>query len=282
MRQFNFEPKKYGFELMMDLYSLEDIGKDHFEAKPHTLDFFEILILENGTGTLSVNQFSTQLQPFTLVFASPGQVKRNDIQTNKGFHLVFKEDFLATFFSDKLFVHRMRYFFNTNHPQFFSVKPEDYDLLRIILSELQREIQNYKTDSPHLLRALLYYLLAKLNRLYCEHFGILDQEFIHDVYQLKEAINHSIRKFHTVKEYCHLLGKDQGHLNKIIKSATGQTISELIRDRLIQEIKSELLYSKKSIFQIALDLGFSEPNNLSRFFSNYTGMSPSVFREHSN
>jgi len=29
MRHFKFDPKKYGFELMMDLYSLETIEKDH-------------------------------------------------------------------------------------------------------------------------------------------------------------------------------------------------------------------------------------------------------------
>jgi len=66
------------------------LKKTIFEAKPHTVIFFEILFLENAPGIIFVNQFSSELLPYTLVFASPDQIKKNGIPTDKGYQLVFK------------------------------------------------------------------------------------------------------------------------------------------------------------------------------------------------
>lgn len=51
----------------------------------------------------------------------------------------------------------------------------------------------------------------------------------------------------------------------------GMSAVHLLKQRLIQEVKSDLLFSGLSIKEIAFRLHFSEPNHLMRFFKQMTG-----------
>ncbi|WP_394747006.1 helix-turn-helix domain-containing protein [Spongiimicrobium salis] len=279
MHFFYFDDQKYGFELMMDLHRFESNPNTHFQPEVHTIDFYEIMILEESKGDVYLNDHGTSLKPLTLLFASPHQKKKNNIRDAKGFHLVFKSDFLADFFSDKLFVHRLHYFYNAVHPQFFQIRPEDYGLIKSCLHEIQEEIHQYKIDSKHIIRSLLYFVLSKLNRLYAVHYQISRDQYAHiEVYQFKEVLEKQIRNLQRVEAYTSILGTDRNRLNKLLKQYDGSTITQNIHQRLIQEIKTELLYTSKTISEIAHALNFSESNNLSRFFTQHEKMSPSQFR----
>ncbi len=279
MRKFKFDNNKYGFELMMDLYSLESIGDSHFEPNFHTIDFFEILFLESSSGTILINGHATNLLPFTIVFASPNQIKKNNIQNVKGYHLVFESEFLSTFFADKLFVHRLQFFYNSVVPQFYRMEDEEFKFIKTLLYEIRKEIITYKTDSKHIIRSLLYFVLIRLNRSYSLYHNLSAETQINNVaYRFKEAIEMKYHTFHQVKDYAELLNLERTKLNKIIKSYSGLTPKQLIHSRLIQEIKTELIYTDKTISEIAFSLGFSEPNNMARLFMSKEGISPTVFR----
>lgn len=280
MRVFQFDNKKYGFELMMDLHRFETNPNLYFEPETHTIDFFEIMFLEQSRGDIVLNDYKTELSPLTVLFASPHQKKRNNITHAKGFHLVFKDDFLDNFFSDKLFVHRLQYFYNAAQPQFFQIDRSDYKLIKICLNEITMEIENYKSDSKHIIRSLLYFVLSKLNRLYAKHYGLsMETQGNTEIYTFKKELEDKIRSVHKVETYTSLMNIDRNRLNRILKSYNGLTAQQMIHRRLLQEVKTELLYTNKTISEIALDLSFSEPNNLSRFFMKHSGKSPSEFRK---
>ena len=48
---------------------------------------------------------------------------------------------------------------------------------------------------------------------------------------------------------------------------------------MLYEVKSFLIYSNKSISEIAFELYFSEPSHLNRFFKVQTGTTASTFRK---
>lgn len=56
-------------------------------------------------------------------------------------------------------------------------------------------------------------------------------------------------------------------LNKAVMHEFGMSAVHLLKQRLIQEVKSDLLFSGLSIKEIAFRLHFSEPNHLMRFSS---------------
>ncbi len=69
------------------------------------------------------------------------------------------------------------------------------------------------------------------------------------------------------------------HLNRAVRSVTGQTTSRLIAGRVLQEAKALLIHSRMNISEIAFALGFSEATHFNHFFRKGTGTSPGSFRQ---
>lgn len=112
------------------------------------------------------NGFYASLKPYTILCSSPNQKKTNAISMAKGYYLVFKDDFLANFFSDKLFVYKLHFFYNTAFPQFFEMDEEEYNTIAYSLDLITKEIENFREDSRHIIRSFLYFVLIKLKRQY--------------------------------------------------------------------------------------------------------------------
>ena len=282
MRKFLFEKRKYGFELLMDLHTFENNPNVFFESNPHTCDFFEIMIFENASGTMDLNGQLLEVTENSIFFICPFQRKSFNIplENIKGFHLVFQNNFLSDFFDDKLFAYRLQYFYNSQQPQYLVLENEDYDVIRFALNEIISEINQYQNDSAHIIRSLLYFSLSKLNRLYSTFYTISpDTQSDTRIHKFKELLELNIRKEHSVNHYCDMLKLDRHKLNRLVKAHTGHSSKDLINGRLLQEIKRELRYSTKTIAEIAYDLNFSEPNNLTRFFRKMEGVSPLDYRK---
>ena len=281
MRTFIFDKNKYGFELLMDLHTFENNPNVFFDPAPHITDFFEIMIFEKARGTMELNGHLLEVVENSFFFICPFQKKscRIPISGVKGFHLVFQNNFFSDFFDDKLFAYRLQYFYNYQHPQYLRTGNRDYGIIRFTLNEIIAELKDYQNDSPHIIRSLLYFSLSKLNRLYSTFFNISpDTQSNSIIYKFKEQLELNIRSLHSVEDYCKLLNVNRHQLNELVKKHTKQTSKDLIDNRLLQEVKTELRYSDKTIAEISHALNFSEPGNLTRFFRNKEGVSPTVYR----
>ena len=281
MRKFIFEERKYGFELLMDLHKFEDNPNKFFDKDIHITDFFEIMIFEEANGSIELNGNVLDIEKNSFFFICPFQRKSCNISLKgiKGFHLVFQNNFLSEFFRDELFVYRLQYFYNALNPQYLSLENSDYASIQFALNEIISEIKNYQNDSTHIIRSLLYFSLSKLNRFYSGRYKISSNTQSHSsIYKFKEQLEKNIRTIHTVEQYCDLLRVSRHQLNSMVKSHTGYTTKEIINHRLLQEVKTELRYSNKTIAEIANNLNFSEANNLTRFFKNMVEMNPMEFR----
>lgn len=68
-------------------------------------------------------------------------------------------------------------------------------------------------------------------------------------------------------------------INEICIKGTGKTIKQHLQERLILEIKKEIRLRRKSLKEIAFDLGFNEPAYFTRFFKQHTTLTPKEFRD---
>ena len=66
-------------------------------------------------------------------------------------------------------------------------------------------------------------------------------------------------------------------LNKAVVREFGLSAVHLLKQRLLQEVKNDILFSGMSVKEIAYRLHFSEPNHLMRFFKQMTGQTISEF-----
>jgi len=80
-------------------------------------------------------------------------------------------------------------------------------------------------------------------------------------------------------KYC----ADQLHLSPnyfgdLIKKETGKTALDHIQLKLIEIAKERVFDTRKSISEIAYELGFKHPQHFSRMFKNETGQTPNEYR----
>ncbi|MNI48475.1 DNA-binding transcriptional activator FeaR [compost metagenome] len=67
-------------------------------------------------------------------------------------------------------------------------------------------------------------------------------------------------------------------LNKLCNQYSGLSAQQMIHQKLISEIKKELIL-KKSAKEITYAFGFSDPSNFNRFFKRNTGITPQQFQK---
>ena len=69
------------------------------------------------------------------------------------------------------------------------------------------------------------------------------------------------------------------HLSAVLKEVTGNTAGQIIAAFILKEAKAQLCSSDKSIYEIAMDLKFSDQYSLGHFFKKHSGESPSAYRK---
>ena len=173
----------------------------------------------------------------------------------------------------------MLYFYQTEFPLFIEIANETKQQFTGQLQEIKKELMQPQTDSVHLIRSILYYLLAKLNRAYASEYNVSASDMNENMaFQFRKLVETHIRSKQRVDDYVDLIKMSRITLNKVVKKQFNQTISEFLKSRLTHEIKMELIYSNKSIDELSLDFNFSEPNHLSRFFKAQTAYTPTDYR----
>ncbi|NOT94294.1 helix-turn-helix domain-containing protein [Ferruginibacter sp.] len=265
----------------MDIGTYKDIPEYFFESTLHNTDFYEIIFFARGNGYLELEQQKIKISNNTIVFISPFQKRKWFVEKSKidCHFLFFQDSFLSKFFSDKLFSFRLQFFYNKAKPLFIRISTAHLGQLQNIFKELLAEINAFKSDSEHIIRALLYFVLIKLNRLYSECYQ-LSAETENNIiaFSFKQLLQSEIRMNRNVDYYARKLGVSRITLNKSIKNQFGITVSKMITDFILFEVKSYILYTNLNINEIADLLNFSAANHFTRFFRNNTGYSPKEFR----
>jgi AraC family transcriptional activator of pobA len=85
----------------------------------------------------------------------------------------------------------------------------------------------------------------------------------------------------TVADYAEALGITPAHLNAICRETSGSNALSVIHERVLLAARRELAYTDKSIADVAVSLGFSEPSYFTRFFKRAMGMTPRQYRQRS-
>src|SRR5690606_34308923 len=98
--------------------------------------------------------------------------------------------------------------------------------------------------SVHIIRSLIYYLLQKLNRVYAEKYQLsLKNQDTNYAFQFKKLIETNIEHKQRISDYTDLMGISRITLNKSVKEQFNLTATDLLKQRLLIEIKDYLIHS---------------------------------------
>jgi AraC-like DNA-binding protein len=280
VRQYHFLPRKYGRELLLDVGRIETLQDFVLDSTPHQLSFYEILFLEKGAGYLMLDEHKVSLVPGTIVFTSPGQLRCWYMERPvKGYTLFFDRDFLNLFFTDELFLFRFQYFHQYANPVSMRVPAPAFRQAEGLVRAIEQEFSALHNDSGHLIRAVLYQLLVRLHRWYADIYHFQGDTYVHpDFFRFRSLLEREFRTHHRVADYAAMLRVSPAHLNKLCRKYGGLSVQQMIRHKLMTEVK-KALRSSATISEIAYSFDFSDPSNFNRFFKQLAGTTPRQFRD---
>lgn len=96
--------------------------------------------------------------------------------------------------------------------------------------------------------------------------------------ELKRLIDLYFREDRSVGDYVGMLGSTPHLVAKAATLVHGKGVKELINDRRLLEAKRLLLFTVRTVEDIAYETGFKDPAYFSRFFRQRTGEPPGVWR----
>jgi len=280
LKTIKFNKTECGVNFLLNVLPSDEIGEAYLSQKLFNTDYFEIVFIKKGSGELILNYQKINIGDNSIVFISPFQKRQWKLEAEDFDFtvLAFKEDFLNEFFSDKLFTYRLSYFYQLEFPLNMQIEKEDMDMYCVLLSEIKAELRKTRMDSVHIIRSLIYYLLQKLNRVYADQYRLsLKNQDTSYAFQFKKLIETNIEYKQRISDYTELMGISRITLNKSVKEQFNLTATDLLKQRLLIEIKDYLIHSEMSISEIAYKLHISEPNHLMRFFKKQTGMTTTEF-----
>ena len=265
---------------------LEPIIKNNPIPPPYQRRGYYKISLLKGNCILQYADKSIEIKKQALVFTNPlvpyGWKQNQDTPT--GFSCIFDQKFFQVFGE----LNHYAVFQNKGIPV-FELLNEQFEKAAYLYKRMLEEIDSdyiYKYD---LLRALVFELLHFALKMYPDNnlngqsitagkrisarfLELLERQFpIDDIRQ-----NLTLR---SATDYAEHLNVHVNYLNRAVKDVTGQTTTQLITQRVLQEAKMLLKNTAWNVSEVAYALGFSEPAHFNNFFRKHLQLNPLKFRK---
>lgn len=269
-----FNKTQCGVDFYINTGESKDICGVLTEHKTFKTDFFSFYFFRRANGYLLLSFRKVELRDGMVLLLSPHQQQEwhvDEAELDYTF-LIFREDFMRTFIADKFFVYRLLYYYQTDTPPYLFAAPEELAEYMRLLGKIKQELLHPVADTYNLIVSVLYYLLVVINRAYAKTYRLpVEVPKNNYAFQFKDLLEKHIRDMQRVQEYADILRVSRITLNNSVMAQFGVSATHLLKQRLLEELKNELLFSDRNVSQLADEFHFSDPSHLMRFFKQQTG-----------
>ena len=269
-----FSKTRCGVDFYINTGESKDICGVLTEHRTFKTDFFSFYFFRRANGYVLLNFRKIELRDDMVLLLSPHQQQEwhvDEAELDYTF-LIFREDFMRTFIADKFFVYRLLYYYQTDTPPYLFAAPEELAEYMRLLGKIKQELLHPVADAYNLIVSVLYYLLVVINRAYAKTYRLpVEVPKNNYAFQFKDLLEKHIRDMQRVQEYADMLRVSRITLNNSVMAQFGVSATHLLKQRLLEELKNELLFSDRNVSQLADEFHFSDPSHLMRFFKQQTG-----------
>lgn len=256
---------------------------------PNRRDFYLILFLDEAIGVFTIGLKTYIIKEPTLLFVHPSDIiSWQSLATkNSGFFCMLKQEFIDINPSLKWLVSKYN-IFRQKEKSIIGLSAKEVQAFNGIFKKIFDEFYKNGPEMYLSIGAYLQLILIEAERIgQFPEPSKVDTNFqlVHSFFELLEenitqatdSDNFEIKT--KAADYAHELTVHPNYLNALLKKYTGQTISTLIKNRILEEAKALLLFTNHSLQDISARLGFSDQPNFNYFFKQKTGSTPKKFRE---
>lgn len=262
-----------------ELYRKTDL--DHSPYELHLVEFYIIILIEEGEGTHTIDFVDYPYKKGTLLTVRKDQIhKFHQSHTAKGTMLLFTDEFLVSYL-EKLEALKTLQLFN----EFLGVPK--IQLSNTELNQFSNSIQRIKNEylninddySLGIIRSELHIIIAQLFRIKSNRDPVIkSKKYLAEFISFQNLVEQNATQYTKVKDYARMMGLSTKTLNNITKNIVNKSAKEFIDEICTKQIKRLLINSDLPIKEIAYTSGFEETTNFYKYFKRQTQLTPEQFR----
>jgi AraC family transcriptional regulator, transcriptional activator of pobA len=241
---------------------------------------YQIIWMQSGVSSITLDYNTAECFPYTILFLTPRMIPRLKFTCSEPDGWII--EFSASFFRDNYiadFNIRSIEIYPGNEIPLIVLSPKIgvriNSIAEMISELLQSQIPNKETAAASLLKTLLVYCDSKCN---IKMKNNSNNHHINTVSTFKQLVSKHLQHNHQVADYAAMMNITPKYLNQVVKSVMGVTAKSIIQEQLIIQACRDLKFSNYSIKEIAINLGFQEPEHFTNFFKKSLGYPPLTYR----
>lgn len=253
---------------------------DNQNEYPKDAHLYKFVWATEGSVKGEIDNIPFMLQPGQLLTLSPHHHLKIENINGKCGALLFNSNFYCIFGHDEEVSCNGLLFTGSSEFKLWDLSEQEKSFIAEIIAKIELEFQEADNLKEEMLRILLKQFIIFCTRLARKKFTPLainekNMEVIRQYYVL---IDEHFRTKHLVREYASLLNRSPKTLSNVFATAGLPSPLRILHNRIEAEAKRLLIYTTKSAKEIAFLLGFEDTATFSRFFSNQTGESITIYR----
>lgn len=234
-------------------------------------DTFSIVLLTEMPLDLYINFQPVNIGKSNIIFLSPGETLMTKSKTKECKAIQFKKGSISV--SENL----IYLLFNTSLGE--GGQSKSIHTLR-------------KSNGPRILEYFSQLETSFIDEVFNEHLKLssincIIYECVYDtlfgdhreIVKFSNLLNSNYNKMHLVSQYADILKLPPKELLRAFKKRGYEKPSEIIKDRILLEVKKLLINTDLDIKEVGSVLGFEDPAYFARFFKKNTGETALEFRE---
>ncbi len=285
--------KAFGIETRHPLVSIVEMAKAHpvvnlSATETYHYGIYAIFLKQTLCGDITYGRQPYDYQEGTVTSFAPGQVitiKRHPHVQPDAIGLVFHPDLIK---GTSLGKDIKQYgFFSYSSREALHLNEDEKEIFKDCIQKIQQELEHpIDNHSRKLICRNIELLLDYCLRFYERQFITRKAANKDELERFEERLNtyfedtdSYMKGIPTVKYFAEECFLSPNYFGDLIKKETGMTPQEHIQAKIVDLAKEELLGTKKSISEIAYQLGFQYSQHFNRYFKRNVGMSPSQYRK---
>ncbi|QSE97464.1 helix-turn-helix domain-containing protein [Fulvivirga lutea] len=172
-------------------------------------------------------------------------------------------------------------FFGSSNQHIIDLVEEEIEKFEMLFHVFVDEFSTRDNIQEEMLRMLLKRLIIKVTRIAKKQIiqSEMEDSQIDLIRKFNVLVEQNYKLKHQVSDYAELLFKSPKTLSNLFSKFSNSTPLQIIQERIILEGKRLLLYTDKSVKEIAYELGFEDAGSFHKVFKRLIKQTPLEFKQ---